>query len=311
MTAAPNDPREGDGPGVQVNTQVDALALEEIEIDLFVEALHRRHGYDFRDYNRASLTRRVRNLVSAHNLPTISDLTTRVLHQPERIAEVISGLSVPVSEFFRDPRVFLALKEKVFPHLASYPQINVWQAGCAHGEEVYSLAILLSEAGLYDRARIFATDISKAALNRAREGIFSLRDAPDAARRYLAAGGTQSFSAYYHARYDLMKLDERLISRVTFAEHNLVTDGVFCEAHLILCRNVLIYFTTALQDRVLGRFAESLVRGGFLCVGTRENLEFSSARGSFQLLDADAQLYRLKSGPPGAARNPGVAAPMP
>ncbi|QRG07056.1 protein-glutamate O-methyltransferase CheR [Xanthobacter dioxanivorans] len=307
MTSPQDEPPAGDGrapgdpPG---HDAADALALETIEVDLFVEALHRRYGYDFRDYSRASLTRRVRNLVTSLNLATISDLTTRLLHQPGRIAEVISGLSVPVSEFFRDPSVFLTLKEKVFPHLASYPQINVWQAGCAHGEEIYSLAILLSEAGLYERTRIFATDISKSALARAREGIFPLREAPDAARRYLAAGGAHSFSAYYHARYDLMKLDERLISRVTFAEHNLVTDGVFCEAHLILCRNVLIYFTTPLQDRVLARFAESLVRGGFLCVGTRENLEFSPARTQFQLVDANAQLYRLRTGAPGGPRNP-------
>lgn len=282
----------------------DDLALEEIEVDLFVEALHRRYGYDFRDYSRASLTRRVRNLALTFGAATISDLTARLLHAPERLEEAIAGLSVPVSEFFRDPHTFLTLKEKVFPLLASYPEINVWQAGCAHGEEVYSLAILLSEAGLYERTRIYATDISKAALARAREGIFPISDARDAARRYLAAGGSGSFSDYYHARYDLMKLDARLISRVTFHEHNLVTDGVFCEAHLILCRNVLIYFTTPLQDRVLHCFAQSLVRGGFLCVGTRENLEFSVARSQFLVVDASAQLYRLKSPAPPAAKEP-------
>lgn len=276
----------------------DALALETIEVDLFVEALFRRYGYDFRDYGRASLTRRVRNLASGFGATSIADLTARVLHAPDRLPDIIAGLSVPVSEFFRDPHVFLALKERVFPVLASYPEINIWQAGCAHGEEVYSLAILLIEAGLYERTRIFATDISKAALDRAAEGIFPLQEASDAARRYRAAGGAASFSDYFHARYELMKLDQRLTANVTFAEHNLVTDGVFCEAHLILCRNVLIYFTTPLQDRVLGRFAQSLVRGGFLCIGTRENLEFSQARNRFQVIDGAAQLYRLL---PGAA----------
>lgn len=271
----------------------DALALESIEVDLFVEALFRRYGYDFRDYGKASLTRRVRNLATGFGVPTISDLTTRMLHAPGQLPDIIAGLSVPVSEFFRDPHVFLALKERVFPLLASYPEINIWQAGCAHGEEVYSLAILLTEAGLYERTRIFATDISKAALNRAAEGIFPLQEAREAARRYRAAGGAASFSDYFHARYDLMKLDQKLTANVTFAEHNLVTDGVFCEAHLILCRNVLIYFTTPLQDRVLGCFAQSLVRGGFLCIGTRENLEFSQARNRFQLIDGAAQLYRL------------------
>lgn len=272
----------------------DARAVEDIEIDLFIEALLRRYGYDFRDYSRASLARRIRGLVTARHLPTISDLTARLLHRPNEIGGVIAGLSVPVSEFFRDPHVFRTLKERVFPHLASYPQITVWQAGCAQGEEVYSLAILLSEAGLYERTRIFATDMSKEALERAREGIFPLREAPEAARRYLSAGGSRSFSDYYHARYDLMKLEDRLLSRVTFAEHNLVTDGVFCEAHLILCRNVLIYFSNVLQERVLARFVESLARGGFLCVGTRENLDFSASRSAFQILDGAAQIYRLR-----------------
>ncbi len=270
--------------------------LDEIEVDLFVTALNRRHGYDFSGYSRASLTRRVHHLVRSFGAASITDLTARVLHEPERVGEVIAGLSVPVSEFFRDPHTFLALKEKVLPILASYPVINIWQAGCAHGEEVYSLAILLSEAGLYERVRIYATDISAAALARAREGIFPLQDAREAAARYLASGGTRSFSDYYHARYDFLKLDEKLISRVTFAEHNLVTDTVFCEAHLILCRNVLIYFTNPLQDRALNLFAQSLVRGGFLCIGTRENLDFSTARSLFQTVDDPARLYRLKSG---------------
>ncbi|WP_454918894.1 CheR family methyltransferase [Xanthobacter sediminis] len=274
----------------------DSPALEELELDLFVAALDRRYGYDFSGYSRASLTRRVRGLVTRFGTPTITALTGLLLHSPELITEAISSLSVPVSELFRDPHTFRALKEKVFPLLSSYPAINIWQAGCAHGQEVYSLAILLTEAGLYERARIFATDISANALARAREGIFPLQDAREAARRYLDSGGSGSLSDYYHARYDFLKLDERLISRVTFAEHNLVTDTVFCEAHLILCRNVLIYFSTPLQDRVLAMFADSLVRGGFLCIGTRENLQFAAARERFQAVDAEAQIYRLKSG---------------
>lgn len=274
----------------------DPVALEQIEIDLFIEAMRRRFGYDFSGYSRASLTRRVRGLVSQFGTTTITGLTAHLLHTPQHLKQAISGLSVPVSEFFRDPQVFRALVETVFPILASYPRINIWQAGCAHGEEVYSLAILLSEAGLYQRARIYATDISAPALARAREGIFPLQDAPEAARRYLEAGGSRSFSDYYHARYDLLKLDERLTANVTFAEHNLVTDTVFCEAHLILCRNVLIYFDNSLQDRVLDMFADSLVRGGFLCIGTRENLQFSQARQRFQCLDAETQIYRLRGG---------------
>ncbi len=279
-----------------MNSQDNPALLEEIEVDLFVTALHRRHGYDFSGYSRASLTRRVRNLVRTLKTTSITELTARLLHEPTLVGDVIAGLSVPVSEFFRDPHSFLVLKEKVFPILSSYPVINIWQAGCAYGEEVYSLAILLTEAGLYERSRIYATDMSAAALARAREGIFPLQDIRDSAARYLASGGTGSFSDYYHARYDFLKLDDRLLSRVTFAEHNLVTDTVFCEAHLILCRNVLIYFTNPLQDRALNLFAQSLVRGGFLCIGMRENLDFSPARTLFQPVDEAARLYRLKPG---------------
>ncbi len=275
-------------------SDTDTTALEDLEVDLFVDALYRRYGYDFRDYGRASLTRRIRNLARQFNAATISDLTAQVLHLPERIGDVISGLSVPVSEFFRDPEMFRVLRETVLPTLASYSRINVWQAGCARGEEVYSLAILLTEAGLYGRTHIFATDIADSSLASAREGIFPASDLPDASRRYIASGGTRSLADYYHTRYELAKMDERLVSNVTFAKHNLATDGVFCEAHLILCRNVLIYFTDRLQDRVLTLFSQSLVRGGFLCVGSRENLQFSAAKQHFDVVDAEAQIYRLK-----------------
>lgn len=271
--------------------------LEEIELDLFVEALHRRHGYDLSQYARASLKRRVVNLANSHDLANISLLTTKLLHEPDFLPQIISGLSVPVSELFRDPQVFAKLREQVFPLLASYPQINIWQAGCAHGEETYSLAILLEEAGLYDRCQIYATDFSDAALARAKEGIFSTRDARDASTRYQQAGGTRSLADYYHARYDLIKIDASLRRNVTFANHNLVADGVFCEAHLILCRNVLIYFNDTLQNRTLDLFGQSLVRGGFLCLGTKENLAFSPAAGDFVAVDFPTRIYRLARTP--------------
>ncbi|MBA4788752.1 MAG: protein-glutamate O-methyltransferase CheR [Rhizobiales bacterium] len=272
----------------------DDLALEAIEVDLFIEAMLRRYGYDFRDYGRASLTRRVRNLAQQFGTVTISALTALALHTPERIGEVINGLSVPASDFFRDPPIFRALKTHVFPVLASYAQITIWQAGCARGEEVYSLAILLKEAGLYAKSRIFATDISTASLASAQEGIFPLGDMREASRRYFESGGSQSLSAHYHARYELAKLDESLIENVTFAEHNLVTDGVFCEAHLILCRNVMIYFNDRLQARVLKLFADTLVRGGFLCVGDRENLR-AAGDALFRPFDDARSLFRLKT----------------
>ena len=267
--------------------------LEDIEVELFVRALQLRHGYDFSQYAPASLKRRVKQLVLAHQTDTISALTARVLHEPAFLPKVLEGLSVPVSEMFRDPEVFRALREQVFPMLASYPQINIWQAGCAHGQEVYSLAILLEEAGLYERTQIYATDFNEAALRHAQEGIYPAKEAQLWSRNYLAAGGSHSLADYYSARYELLKLDSRLRRNVIFANHNLVADEVFCEAHLVLCRNVLIYFSDPLQDRTLALFRDSLVRGGFLCLGTRESLDFAPSAADFQPVDAALRIYRL------------------
>jgi len=273
-------------------TQPVDLELEQIELDLFVQALRRRHGHDFSQYAPASLTRRVRQLVHDHRCVSISALTARLLHEADFVTQVVQGLSVPVSEMFRDPAVFRALREQVLPLLASYPQINIWQAGCAHGQEAYSLAILLEEAGLYERSHIFATDFNPDALQRAREGIYPARDAQLWSRNYLEAGGSQSLANYYSARYDYLKLHERLARNITFVSHNLVSDEVFCEAHLVLCRNVLIYFSNPLQNRALTLFRDSLVRGGYLCLGLRETLEFAPVAADFSVLDAGRRLYR-------------------
>ena len=269
------------------------VALEDIEIELFVRALKLRYGYDFSQYAPASLKRRVLQLAHAQDTDTVSALTARLLHEPDLLQVVLAGLSVPVSEMFRDPEVFRALREQVFPVLASYPQINIWQAGCAHGQEVYSLAILLEEAGLYERTQIYATDFNENALRQAQEGIYPSREAQLWSRNYLAAGGSHSLADYYSARYEYIKLDQRLRRNVIFANHNLVTDEVFCEAHLVLCRNVLIYFSDPLQDRTLALFRDSLVRGGFLCLGTRESLDFAPAAIDFTPVDAAMRVYRL------------------
>lgn len=266
--------------------------IGDIEVDAFVQAMARRHGYDFAGYAPASLKRRVLGLAQAMQADSVGALTARVLRDDALVPQVIAGLSVPVSEMFRNPSVFRKLRDEVFPILASYPHINIWQAGCAHGQEVYSLAILLEEAGLYERCQIYATDFNDEALARAQEGIFPVRDARQYTENYLAAGGRRSLSDYYHARYDFMKLDERLRRRVTFANHNLVCDGVFCEAHLILCRNVLIYFSDDLQDRVLGLFRDSLVRGGFLCLGNRESISFAPSARALVPFDAALRIYR-------------------
>jgi chemotaxis protein methyltransferase CheR len=273
-------------------------ALEDIELELFVRALRQRHGYDFDHYAQASLRRRVRQLVQTHGTGTISALTGRLLHEPEFVFEVIEGLSVPVSDMFRDPPVFRALREQVLPLLASWPRINIWQAGCASGQEVYSLAILLEEEGLYERCQIYATDFNPAALRRAQEGIYPARAAQAWSRNYLDAGGRHSLSDYYSARYEFIKLDQRLRRNVSFANHNLVTDKVFCEAQLVLCRNVLIYFANPLQDRVLALFRDSLVRGGFLCLGLRESLDFAPSAVDFTGVDAELRIYRRSVLPP-------------
>ncbi len=268
--------------------------VEDVELDLFVRALKLRHGYDFGEYARASFRRRVQSLLQSTNSATIGELTARVLRDDALLPVVIAGLSVPVSEMFRDPPVFRKLRDEVLPLLASYPRINIWQAGCAFGQEVYSLAILLEEAGLYDRSQIYATDFSDAAIARAQEGIFPAREARLYSENYLAAGGQHSLADYYHSRYELITIDARLRRNVTFANHNLVCDGVFCEAHLILCRNVLIYFTDPLQNHVLELFRDSLVRRGFLCLGTRENISFARAARDFRAIDPRLRIFQLE-----------------
>jgi chemotaxis protein methyltransferase CheR len=273
-------------------TSLPDTELEQLELDLFVQALKRRHGHDFSQYAPASLMRRVRQLVHDHRCSSISALTARLLHEPDFLTQVVQGLSVPVSEMFRDPAVFRALREQVLPILASYPQINIWQAGCAHGQEAYSLAILLEEEGLYERSHIFATDFNPDALQRAREGIYPAKDAQLWSRNYLEAGGNLSLASYYSARYDFIRLHERLRRNITFANHNLVVDKMFCEAHLVLCRNVLIYFSNPLQNRTLTLFRNSLVRGGHLCLGLRETLDFAPVAVDFTAVDAKLRLYR-------------------
>lgn len=270
--------------------------VEDIELQLFARALQLRHGHDFSLYRHASFKRRVLRLVETGRFDSIGQLTARMLRDADYLPQILAELSVPVSEMFRDPQVFRILRERVLPMLASYPQINIWQAGCAFGQEVYSLAIMLEEAGLYDRCQIYATDFSDIALQRARESIYPARDARLYSENYLASGGQRSLSDYYHARYDFIKLDQRLQRNVSFVNHNLACDGVFCEAHLVLCRNVLIYFNDALQERALGLIRDSLVRQGFLCLGTRESLDNAPARRDFEPVDAHARIYRLALG---------------
>jgi chemotaxis protein methyltransferase CheR len=266
---------------------------QDIEVKLFLEALNLRHGYDFRQYAPASLKRRVLALTAALNARSISEITEKLIHDEALLPKVIEKLSVPVSEMFREPRTFALLREMVLPQLASFPHVNIWQAGCAHGEEVYSLAILLAEAAITTRAQIYATDISDAALTRAQEGIYPSREMPLYRENYKVAGGTRQLDDYCTERYNYVKMHDELRGRITFANHNLVSDGVFGEMHLILCRNVLIYFNDALQDRVLHLFRDSLARGGYLCIGSKETLAYSGVKDQFRALRKGIPLFKL------------------
>lgn len=268
--------------------------IEKIEINLFLNAIYQRYGYDFRSYAQASVRRRVRHLLNKSNCANISAMIPRLLHEEEFARKVIFEFSISVTEMFRDPDFYQAVREQVIPYLRTYPFIKVWHAGCATGEEVYSMAILLQEEGLYDRATIFATDFNDDVLDKAREGIYALRDIRQYTQNYQKAGGKRAFSDYYHAQYELAIMEQSLKRNITFANHNLVTDGVFGEMHLIFCRNVLIYFERPLQNRVLKLFTESLGLGGFLCLGTKETIEFSDVVRHFKNVNERQKIYQKR-----------------
>ncbi|MBI5556593.1 MAG: protein-glutamate O-methyltransferase CheR [Deltaproteobacteria bacterium] len=271
--------------------------IEHIEIDLLLEAIYRRYGYDFRSYARASIERRIRQFLSGSGCASVSEMIPKVLHDEEFFTRLARYFSISVTEMFRDPLVYRAVREKVVPLLRTWPHVKIWHAGCATGEEVYSLAIVLKEEGLYERATIYATDFSDVALERAREGIYETAKLREATRNYQQAGGKASFSEYYHARYEAAAMDGSLKERVVFSSHNLASDSVFGEMHLVFCRNVFIYFKRDLQHRALGLFTESLVHGGFLCLGAKEDLRFTDFRDRYEIVDDKARIYKKKDGP--------------
>lgn len=273
------------------------LASEDIEIDLLLEAIFRRYGYDFRSYARASIERRTRQFLVTSGCATIAEMIPKILHDDRFFSRLVRHFSVAVTEMFRDPQVYHSVREKVVPLLRTWPHFKVWHAGCASGEEVYSLAILLKEEGVYDRATIYATDFNDAVLDRAREGIYAAEKLQEATRNYQQAGGKRSFSEYYHAGYEAAAMDAALRERVLFTSHNLATDGVFGEMHLVFCRNVLIYFNRDLQNRALSLFTESLANGGFLCLGTKENLRFSAVSNCYEVVDDKARIYKKRALP--------------
>lgn len=266
---------------------------QEIETELFLEAIFQRTGYDYRNYNRETINRRIQKLSIEQNADNISQLIEKLLHDDgELIACVIKDFSINVTEMFRDPVFYQNLRMKVIPFLKTYPFTKIWHAGCASGEEVYSLAILLKEEGLYDKTTIYATDFNDAILEKAKKGVYSTEKIKKYTQNYQKSGGKESFSKYYHAEYQLAILNDDLKKNITFANHNLVTDSVFSEVHLILCRNVLIYFNTELQNRVLSLFRDSLTYNGFLCLGMSENLEFSDVKKDFGHVNKEYRIYQ-------------------
>ncbi|MCU1729443.1 protein-glutamate O-methyltransferase CheR [Pseudomonas sp. 7P_10.2_Bac1] len=268
------------------------LRNTDIELRLLIEAIYLKYSYDFRDYSGASIKRRVQHALRQFDCKTISALQERVLHDPAAFMQLLQLLTIPVSEMFRDPEHFLAIRQEVVPILKTYPSLKIWIAGCSTGEEVYSMAILLREEGLLDRTIIYATDINPRSLEKAKQGIFSLENIRAYTHNYQKSGGQRSFADYYTAAYDFAIFDKSLRENVTFADHSLATDSVFSETNLISCRNVLIYFNKKLQNRAFGLFSESLCHRGFLMLGSKETLDFSEYSNQFSPLLKQERIYR-------------------
>lgn len=266
----------------------------EIEIRLLLEAIWLKYGYDFRDYARAHIRRRIRHRMQVARLNTVSEMMYKLLYDPGFFQEVLMDFSINVTEIFRDPSFYLAVRRHVAPQLRTWPFRRVWHAGCSTGEEVYSMSILFKEEGLYERTQFYATDFNEAAIRRARQGLYGIDLMKEYTLNYQRAGGNQSFSDYYTARYDSVIFDKSLKSQITFADHNLVTDSVFGEMHMIVCRNVLIYFNRELRERVLRLFFDSLVTGGFLCLGGKESLSFSEWGERFEEVVPEERIYRKR-----------------
>ena len=265
---------------------------EDVEIDLLFEGLFRIHGFDFRDYSRPSIKRRILELMRTEGVRTVSALQDKVLHDVASLDRLLLGLSVHATAMFRDPSFYATFRKDVVPLLKTYPTVQIWIAGCSTGEEVYSLAILLREEGVYERCRIYATDISQAVLRKARDGIFPLSAMRDYTNNYHQAGGGHEFSDYYTAQYDSAIFSSTLRNNVIFSEHNLATDGSFNEFQVILCRNVMIYFNKDLQARVHNLLYDSLSMFGVFGLGNKESLKFTPRAASYQHLNHNDKLYR-------------------
>lgn len=266
--------------------------LEEIEIDLLCEGIYRYYGFDFRQYARASLKRRIKNLVNLESLPSISSLQEKILHDRQMMERFLLNLSINVTAMFRDPRVYQVFRQKVIPLLQTYPSVRVWHAGCSSGEEPYSMSILLEEEGLAKRSKIYATDFNEAIIKKAKAGIFPLSVMREYTDNYQKAGGLKSFSEYYTANSDSAILSPYLRKSIVYSKHNLTIDGSFNEFNVIMCRNVMIYFNEDLRNRVLMLLHNSLCRFGILILGSKESLQFTPLEHKYKELDAHQKIYQ-------------------
>ncbi|MFS0862439.1 CheR family methyltransferase [Fredinandcohnia sp. 179-A 10B2 NHS] len=270
----------------------DTRDIEKIEIELLLHGLYAWCGYDFRNYAYNSIRRRVLHRVNVENLPTITSLLDKVLHDSACLQRLIGDFSINVTEMFRDPIFFREFRNKIVPILRTYPSIRIWHAGCATGEEVYSMAILLQEEGLYERTKIYATDINPVALKNAKSGVFPLERMKKYTSNYIQAGGKTAFSDYYQVTNTGVKFDSYLNKNIVFAQHNLVTDQSFNEFHVIICRNVLIYFNKHLQQRVHELFYDSLASLGILGLGDKETIQFMPKENSYEVINDKVKLYK-------------------
>ncbi|MCL6269076.1 protein-glutamate O-methyltransferase CheR [Sansalvadorimonas sp. 2012CJ34-2] len=266
------------------------------DVNNLLEAMTAQYGYDFSGYAPASLNRRIHRHMQSFNIESVENLKQIILKDEQAFADLLRSLSVPVTEMFRDPPFFKYLREQVLPWLATFPFIKIWHAGCATGEEAWSMAIMLHKAGLLSRSQIYATDYNEEALTTARRGIYDSPLLDTWQRNFKESGGEGDLSDYCFQRYGSLRMDRTLQQHITFANHNLVTDHAFGEMNLVLCRNVLIYFSRDLQNRVLDLFKESILPGGLLCLGPRETMRFSSVADSFEPVEHEWKIYRLKQG---------------
>jgi len=277
---------------MQTEDYINKEQIERVETELLIEAVNQCYGYDFSNYSKAHIKRRLMVFLNKNRFSSISEMQHHILHNSAVFEEFINNFSINVTEMFRDPSFYLFFRKNVIPTLKTYPYLKFWIAGCATGEEVYSFAIMLKEEGLLYRTTIYATDFNKDAVQKAKKGVYNIDSIKLYTSNYQKSGGLHSFSDYYTANYNTVVMDKYLRENIVFAEHNLVTDRSFTEANLVVCRNVLIYFNRELQDKVLKLFDESLTMGGFIALGTKETIHFSSINESYTQMENDCRIFK-------------------